>query len=149
MNPIRAIRCRARSPPSRRTCPSSAATLHLRLWRRLGAVLRETPYEDFGRLTYERAGAREQALAYLRDHTALSEHEVTTEVDRYISWPGQALSYKLGEIAIVRLRAQAEKELGDKFDIKGFHDTLLKQGSVPLPVLEQQIQAYIAERKKA
>ena len=75
--------------------------------------------------------------------------EITTEVDRYISWPAQALSYKLGEIAIVRLRAQAEKELGDKFDIKGFHDTLLKQGSVPLPVLEQQIQAYIAERKKA
>ena len=124
----------------------------------------ETPYEDFGRLTYEmwraarlvidtgvhsKGWTREQALAYLRDHTALSEHEVTTEVDRYISWPGQALSYKLGEIAIVRLRAQAEKELGDKFDIKGFHDTLLKQGSVPLPVLEQQIQAYIAERKKA
>ncbi|WP_313143102.1 DUF885 family protein, partial [Stenotrophomonas sp.] len=59
------------------------------------------------------------------------------------------LSYKLGEIAIVRLRAQAEKELGDRFDIKGFHDVILKQGSVPLPVLEQQIQAYIAERKKA
>jgi len=124
----------------------------------------ETPYEDFGRLTYEmwraarlvidtgvhsKGWTREQALAYLRDHTALSEHEVTTEVDRYISWPGQALSYKLGEIAIVRLRAQAEKELGEKFDIKGFHDVILKQGSVPLPVLEQQIQAYIAERKKA
>ncbi len=124
----------------------------------------ETPYEDFGRLTYEmwraarlvidtgvhsKGWTREQALAYLRDHTALSEHEVTTEVDRYISWPGQALSYKLGEIAIVRLRAQAEKELGDTFDIKGFHDVILKQGSVPLPVLEQQIQAYIAERKKA
>jgi len=124
----------------------------------------ETPYEDFGRLTYEmwraarlvidtgvhsKGWTREQAIAYLRDHTALSEHEVTTEVDRYISWPGQALSYKLGEIAIVRLRAQAEKELGDKFDVKGFHDAVLKQGSVPLPVLEQQIQAYIAQRKKA
>ncbi len=124
----------------------------------------ETPYEDFGRLTYEmwraarlvidtgvhsKGWSREQALAYLRDRTALSEHEVTTEVDRYISWPGQALSYKLGEIAIVRLRAQAEKELGDKFDVKGFHDAVLRQGSVPLPVLEQQIQAYIAERRKA
>jgi uncharacterized protein (DUF885 family) len=123
----------------------------------------ETPYEDFGRLTYEmwraarlvidtgvhsKGWSREQALAYLRDHTALSEHEVTTEVDRYISWPGQALSYKLGEIAIVRLRAQAEKELGDSFDIKAFHDAVLQQGSVPLPVLEQQIQAFIAERRK-
>lgn len=124
----------------------------------------ETPYEDFGRLTYEmwraarlvidtgvhhKGWTRAQAIAYLRDHTALSEHEVTTEVDRYISWPGQALSYKLGEIAIVRLRAQAEKELGNRFDVKGFHDAVLQQGSVPLPVLEQQIQAYIAQRKAA
>ncbi len=124
----------------------------------------QTPYEDFGRLTYEMWRAcrlvidtgvhhygwdRDRAIAYLRDHTALSEHEVTTEVDRYISWPGQALSYKLGEITIVKLREKAEKELGDKFDIKGFHDAVLKQGSVPLPVLEQQINAYIAERKAA
>ncbi|MBD8697347.1 DUF885 family protein [Stenotrophomonas sp. CFBP 13718] len=124
----------------------------------------ETPYEDFGRLTYEmwraarlvidtgvhsKGWSRDKAIAYLRDHTALSEHEVTTEVDRYISWPGQALSYKLGEIAIVRLRAQAERELGEKFDIKAFHDAVLEQGSVPLPVLEQQIQAFIAERKRA
>ena len=124
----------------------------------------QTPYEDFGRLTYEMWRAcrlvidtgvhhygwdRDRAIAYLRDHTALSEHEVTTEVDRYISWPGQALSYKLGEITIVKLREKAEKELGDKFDIKGFHDAVLKQGSVPLPVLEQQINAYIAERKVA
>jgi len=124
----------------------------------------ETPYEDFGRLTYEmwraarlvidtgvhhKGWTREQALSYLRDHTALSEHEVTTEVDRYISWPGQALSYKLGEIAIVRLRAQAEQELGDRFDIKAFHDAVLSQGSVPLPVLEAQIQAFIAQRKAA
>lgn len=123
----------------------------------------ETPYEDFGRLTYEmwraarlvidtgvhsKGWSRDKAIAYLRDHTALSEHEVTTEVDRYISWPGQALSYKLGEIAIVRLRAQAEQELGEKFDIKAFHDAVLEQGSVPLPVLEQQIQAFIAERKR-
>jgi len=122
----------------------------------------ETPYEDFGRLTYEMWRAcrlvidtglhhegwtRDQALAYLRDRTALSEHEVTTEVDRYISWPGQALSYKLGEIAIVRLRAEAEKALGARFDVKAFHDAVLRQGSVPLPVLEQQIHAFIAESK--
>nr|WP_283161891.1 DUF885 family protein [Xanthomonas nasturtii] len=122
----------------------------------------ETPYEEFGRLTYEMWRAcrlvidtgvhhdgwsRDQALAYLRDHTALSEHEVTTEVDRYISWPGQALSYKLGEITIVKLRAEAEKELGERFDIKAFHDAVLRQGSVTLPVLEQQVRAFIAESK--
>lgn len=120
----------------------------------------ETPYEDFGRLTYEmwracrlvidtgvhhKGWTRDQALAYLRDRTALSEHEVTTEVDRYISWPGQALSYKLGEITIVRLRAEAEKALGARFDVKAFHDALLSQGSVPLPVLEAQVRAFIAE----
>jgi len=122
----------------------------------------ETPYEDFGRLTYEmwRASrlvidtgihhygwSRDQALAYLRDRTALSEHEITTEVDRYISWPGQALSYKLGEIAIVRLRARAEAELGDRFDIRAFHDAVLAEGSVPLPVLEARIGAFIDESK--
>ena len=122
----------------------------------------ETPYEEFGRLTYEmwracrlvidtgvhhKGWSREKALAYLRERTALSEHEVTTEVDRYISWPGQALSYKLGEIRIVELRAEAERELGAKFDIRAFHDTVLSQGSVPLPVLEEQVRAFIAERK--
>ncbi|MBB3827698.1 DUF885 family protein [Xanthomonas arboricola] len=122
----------------------------------------ETPYEEFGRLTYEMWRAcrlvidtgvhhdgwsRAQALAYLRDRTALSEHEVTTEVDRYISWPGQALSYKLGEISIVKLRAEAEQQLGERFDIKAFHDVVLKQGSVTLPVLEQQVRAFIAESK--
>lgn len=124
----------------------------------------ETPYEDFGRLTYEmwraarlvidtgvhhKGWSRDQALAYLRDHTALSEHEVTTEVDRYISWPAQALSYKLGEIAIVRLRGEAERELGPTFDIKAFHDAVLKQGSVTLPVLDSQIRAFIAASKAA
>ena len=120
----------------------------------------ETPYEDFGRLTYAmwraarlvidtgvhaRGWSREQALAYLRDNTALSEHEVTTEVDRYISWPGQALSYKLGEIMIMRLRREAEAALGPRFDVRSFHDAVLAQGSVPLPVLESQVRAYIAE----
>ncbi|MBS7456890.1 DUF885 domain-containing protein [Coralloluteibacterium stylophorae] len=124
----------------------------------------ETPYEDFGRLTYEMWRAcrlvidtgvhhdgwsREQALAYLRDNTALSEHEVTTEVDRYISWPAQALSYKLGELAIVRLRGEAEAALGAEFDIKAFHDAVLRLGSVPLPVLEDRIRAFIREQKDA
>ncbi|WP_295963895.1 DUF885 family protein [uncultured Xanthomonas sp.] len=122
-----------------------------------------TPYEDFGRLSYEmwracrlvidtgvhhKGWTRAQAQAYLRERTALSEHEVTTEVDRYISWPGQALSYKLGELTILDLRAEAERELGADFDIKSFHDAVLQQGSVPLPVLQQQIRAYIAARKK-
>ncbi|WOS40814.1 DUF885 domain-containing protein [Xanthomonas rydalmerensis] len=122
-----------------------------------------TPYEDFGRLSYEmwracrlvidtgvhhKGWTRAQAQAYLRERTALSEHEVTTEVDRYISWPGQALSYKLGELTILDLRAEAERELGPDFDIKSFHDAVLQQGSVPLPVLQQQIRAYIAARKK-
>ena len=121
-----------------------------------------TPYEDFGRLTYamwracrlvidtgvhHKGWSRDQALAYLRDNTALSEHEVTTEVDRYISWPGQALSYKLGEIAIMRLRREAEAALGAKFDVRKFHDVVLAQGSLPLPVLESQVRAYIAEAK--
>ena len=123
-----------------------------------------TPYEDFGRLTYamwracrlvidtgvhHKGWSRDQALAYLRDNTALSEHEVTTEVDRYISWPGQALSYKLGEIAIMRLRREAEAALGAKFDVRKFHDVVLAQGSLPLPVLESQVRAYIAEAKVA
>lgn len=124
----------------------------------------QTPYEDFGRLTYamwracrlvidtgvhHKGWARDQAIAYLRDNTALSEHEVTTEVDRYISWPAQALSYKLGEIAIMRLRREAEAELGAKFDVRAFHDAVLAQGSVPLPVLEAEIRAFIQKAKAA
>ncbi|HEY0180270.1 MAG TPA: DUF885 family protein [Dokdonella sp.] len=118
-----------------------------------------TPYEEFGRESYEMWRAarlvidtgihhahwtREQAIRYLADHTALSQHEVETEVDRYISWPAQALSYKLGELKILELRARAEKALGAKFDIRAFHDAVLAEGSVPLPVLEQRIDGWIA-----
>lgn len=118
-----------------------------------------TAYDDFGRQSYEMWRAarlvidtglhhknwtRAQAITYLADHTALSQHEVETEVDRYISWPGQALSYKLGEMKIVELRARAEKELGAKFDLRAFHDAVLAEGSVPLPLLEQRIDAWIA-----
>ncbi|WP_235898754.1 DUF885 domain-containing protein [Parahaliea maris] len=119
----------------------------------------ETPYEDFGRLSYEMWRAcrlvidtgvhyfgwsRDRALAYLGERTALSTHEVTTEVDRYISWPGQALAYKLGEMLIRRKRAEAEAALGTDFDQRYFHDVILGLGSVPLPVLEAELDAWIA-----
>lgn len=117
------------------------------------------PYSNFGRLTYEMWRAcrlvvdtgmhtmgwsRQQAIDFLAQNTALSMHNVTTEVDRYISWPAQALSYKLGELTIKRLRQKAEKTLGDKFNVREFHDAVLSNGSVPLSVLEQQIDLYIA-----
>lgn len=123
-----------------------------------------TPYDDFGRESYDMWRAarlvidtgvhhlgwtRAQAIKYLADHTALSQHEVETEVDRYISWPGQALSYKLGELKILELRQLAEKELGARFDIRKFHDALLETGSVPLPLLERHIRAFIAVQEKA
>jgi uncharacterized protein (DUF885 family) len=116
------------------------------------------PYERFGQLSYEmwraarlvidtgihRYGwSRQQAIDYLASHTALSQHEVETEVDRYISWPGQALSYKLGELTIRKLRSEAEAALGTRFDQKSFHDRILALGAVPLPVLEQQMREYI------
>jgi len=131
-----------------------------KLGKEMGIYL--TPYDDFGRETYEmwraarlvidtgihhKGWTRQQAIDYLAGHTALSQHEVETEVDRYISWPGQALSYKLGEIKIVELRTRAEKALGEKFDVRSFHDAVLETGSVPLPVLEQHIDAYIAQNK--
>jgi len=124
----------------------------------------ETPYEVFGMLSYQawrasrlvvdtgihaKGWTREQAQAYLRENTALSEHEITTEVDRYISWPGQALSYYLGQMAIMEARAKAEKALGERFDIRNFHDTVLQLGSVPLPVLKERIDRFIAEGGKS
>ncbi len=120
------------------------------------------PYSNFGRLTYEMWRAcrlvvdtgihamgwtRQQAIDYLASHTALSLHEVETEIDRYIAWPGQALSYKIGELEIEKLRKKAESALGPKFDIREFHDAVLLQGAVPLPVLDEQIDRYIAANK--
>lgn len=122
----------------------------------------QDPYSNFGRLTYEmwRAArlvvdtgmhsmgwSRQQAIDFLGSNTALSMHNVTTEIDRYISWPAQALSYKLGEITIKRLRAEAEQALGERFNIREFHDVVLGNGSLPLAVLEQQVQRYIAAEK--
>lgn len=117
-----------------------------------------TPYEDFGRLTYEmwracrlvidtgihaKGWTRQQAQDYLASNTALSLLNVRTEVDRYISWPGQALAYKMGELTILELRAQAEQVLGEKFDIRTFHDAVIADGGLPLEVLRGQIQKYI------
>jgi uncharacterized protein (DUF885 family) len=117
-----------------------------------------TPYEGFGKLTYEQWRAcrlvidtgihamgwtREQAVEYFTKNTALSLHNINTEVDRYISWPGQAVSYKIGEIKIRELRTKAENALGEKFDIRDFHEVILEQGVVTLPILEQRINAYI------
>ena len=122
----------------------------------------QTAYEHFGRLSYEmwracrlvidtgihaQGWTRQRALDYLSDNTSLSAANVRAEVDRYISWPGQALAYKLGEMKISELRQRAEEELGDAFDIRSFHDALLGQGSLPLDLLETVVEAYIAESK--
>ncbi len=123
----------------------------------------DTPYDRFGMLSYQmwRAArlvvdtgihamgwSRERAQRYLHDNTALADHEIETEVDRYIAWPGQALSYYLGEKTILDLRAGAERALGPRFDIRAFHDTVLQLGSVPLPVLRARIDRFIAEGGK-
>jgi uncharacterized protein (DUF885 family) len=128
----------------------------------LEAGFYQDPYSNFGRLTYEmwravrlvvdtgmhaKGWSRQRAFDFMASNTALSLHNVTTEIDRYISWPGQALSYKIGELTIKRLRAQAEEELGEKFDIRAFHDAILENGSVPMLVLEQQIQDFISIQK--
>ena len=91
--------------------------------------------------------SRQQAIDFLAQNTALSMHNVTTEIDRYISWPGQALSYKLGEITIKRLRQEAEQALGERFNLREFHDVVLGNGSVPLNVLEQQVRQYIQQQR--
>lgn len=123
-----------------------------------------TPYERFGYLSYQAWRAarlvvdtgihhlhwtRQQAQDYLRDNTALADHEIETEVDRYIAWPAQALSYYLGEMAIRQDREHAEKALGPKFDIRAFHDAVLSTGSVPLPVLNARIDQFIANGGKS
>jgi len=128
-------------------------------WLGTGMRIYETPYEEFGRQTYEmwraarlvidtgihhKGWSRQQAIDFLASHTALSDHEVRIEIDRYISTPGQALAYKLGEMLIRRKRADAEAKLGPAFDQRWFHDTLLALGAVPLPVLEEQLDLWIA-----
>lgn len=126
------------------------------------AGMYETPYENFGRMTYEmwracrlvvdvgihaKGWTRDQAVEFLGSNTALSLHEVNTEIDRYIGWPAQALSYKMGELKIRELRKKAEKELGDQFDLRDFHDVLLLNGAVPLFVLEELVDDWISKVK--
>jgi len=84
----------------------------------------------------------------MRDHTSNAEAGIQSETDRYIAWPGQALAYKVGQLTILRLRDKAKRELGDKFDIRGFHDEVLGAGPLPLDVLEKRINDWIAEKKK-
>jgi uncharacterized protein (DUF885 family) len=107
------------------------------MWRACRLVI-DTGIHQYG-------WTREQAMDYLRERAALAEHEITTEVERYIAWPGQALAYKLGELQIRRHRREAEEKLGAKFDQRRFHDVILAIGSVPLPVLEQRMAQFIAE----
>tara|TARA_B100001758_G_scaffold183300_1_gene159999 strand:+ start:1050 stop:2759 length:1710 start_codon:yes stop_codon:yes gene_type:complete len=121
-----------------------------------------TPYEQFGKFTYEmwracrlvidtgihaKGWSREEAVNFMSKNTALSLHEVNTEIDRYISWPGQALSYKIGELKIRQLRNKAKKELKEKFDIREFHEKILEYGTVTLSTLERRINNYISEKK--
>ena len=90
---------------------------------------------------------REQSIKYLLDNSGVSENFAVAEIDRYIAWPGQALAYKTGELKIRELRAKAERELGERFDLRAFHDALLANGAVPLSVLEEQVDDFIAARR--
>jgi prolyl oligopeptidase len=120
------------------------------------------PYSKFGQLTYEMWRAvrlvvdtgmhsmrwkRQKAIDFFAENTAKTEHDIANEVDRYISWPGQALAYKIGELKIRELRERAVKELGEAFDLREFHDVILRQGAVPLDVLEEIVDAWLAGKK--
>jgi len=154
-------------PPFRRASGVGAFVEGWGLYsERLGleAGFYQDPYSNFGRLTYEMWRAcrlvvdtglhafgwsRQKAMDFLAGNTALSLHEVRTEIDRYISWPGQALGYKMGELKIRELRRMAEKELGARFDVREFHDVVLGRGPVPLPLLEEQVRAYVAAKRRS
>jgi uncharacterized protein (DUF885 family) len=120
----------------------------------------EDPYDNFGRLTMEIWRAcrlvvdtgihylgwtREQAIEYMRANSAMPMHDIRAEVDRYIGWPGQALAYKTGELAIRELRGEAEAKLGEKFDVRAFHDVVLGSGALPLKMLEMNVRTWIDE----
>ena len=130
-------------------------------WLGIEMGLYDTPYDHFGRLTYEMWRAcrlvvdtgihamgweRQRAIDYLAGNTALSLHECTTEVDRYISWPGQALAYKMGELELRRLRGLAEERLGSALDLRAFHDLILGEGTLPLMTLRARVEAWIEEQ---
>jgi uncharacterized protein (DUF885 family) len=124
----------------------------------------QDPYNDYGRLQDEMLRAirlvvdtglhykhwtRDQVVQYFHDHSSEDEPNVQSETNRYISWPGQALSYKMGQLQILALRDRAQKELGSRFDIKEFHDEILDSGALPLDVLETQVNDWIAQKKAA
>jgi uncharacterized protein (DUF885 family) len=123
-----------------------------------------TPYEEFGRLSNEMWRAcrlvadtgihwlgwsLEQARQCFEENTALSAHNITTELERYVSDPGQALGYKIGELTFVRLRRESEAALGDGFDVRAFHDTVLGAGALPMDVLEQRVRRWTAAQQQA
>jgi uncharacterized protein (DUF885 family) len=133
-------------------------------WLGIEAGFYQDPYSKFGRLSYEMWRAcrlvvdtgihamgwsRERAIDYLAANTALSHHEIETEIDRYIAWPGQALAYKMGEMKIKQLRREAETALGQRFDVRDFHQAVLHNGTVTLPVLERQVRDYIQAARAA
>lgn len=124
--------------------------------------LYDDPYDRFGQLTYEMWRAvrlvvdtgihafkwdREKAIRYFMENAAKTELDVTNEIDRYISWPGQALAYKIGEIRIQELRRTAERQLGDRFDLRAFNDVVLGTGAVPLSILEREVARWVVEQK--
>jgi prolyl oligopeptidase len=120
------------------------------------------PYSEFGQLTYEmwravrlvvdtgihaKLWSRQKAIDFFKANAAKTEHDIINEIDRYISWPGQALAYKIGELKIKQLRRQSQDALGEGFDIKRFHNAVLGRGAVPLDVLERQIDTWIVAEK--
>ena len=122
----------------------------------------QDPYSEYGRLENEmwrdirlvidtgvhsRHWSRDQMVEYFHKYTAMDEPNIQTEVDRYISWPGQALAYKLGQLEILKLREEARQKLGNKFDLRAFHDEVLDSGALPLDVLHSQVEAWIAEQQ--
>jgi prolyl oligopeptidase len=121
------------------------------------------PYAKFGQLTYEMWRAirlvvdtgmhslgwsRQQAIDFFKENAGKNEHDIVVEIDRYLVMPGQALAYKLGELKFKELRAYATKELGSKFDVRTFHDELLRNGALPLSIVDSHMRAWVAEQKK-
>jgi uncharacterized protein (DUF885 family) len=96
---------------------------------------------------HDKGWSREQAIKYMIDNSTLAESDVVSEVERYIAWPGQALGYKVGDLAIQGLRRKAQAELGDRFDVRDFHREVLSDGAVPLEVLESKIDRWVAARR--
>ena len=122
----------------------------------------DTPYDRFGMLNYQiwraarlvvdtgihsQGWSRDRAIAYFRDYTALPLHEIDTEIDRYIAWPGQALGYKMGQLKIIELREKAHAQLGAKFNIRAFHDEVLSAGPMPLDMLQKRVEGWLAHQR--